>query len=69
VSAVANDQYASLKLAEKLKKRLLTESQKILKPKYNISGVPVVTFILPGRENLPHAPLSYATATNTLNID
>ena len=69
MSAAANDQYASLKLAKKRRKRLLTESQKILKPKYKINGVPVVTFVLPGSENLPHAPLSYATATNTLNID
>jgi len=71
MSVVANDQYASLKLAEKRKKRQLTESQKILKPKYKRSEEPVVTFSLPRRENLPHTPptLSYATATNTLNID
>ena len=71
MSVVANDQYASLTAAEKRKKQQLSESHKILKPKYKTSGELVVTFSLLRRRNLPHTPpiLSYATATNNLNID
>jgi len=71
MSVVANDQYASLKPAEKHKKQQLSESHKILKPKYKTSGELVVTFSLLRRRNLPHTPptLSYATAKNTLNLD
>jgi len=70
MSVVANDQYASLKPVEKHKIQQLSESHKILKPKYKTSGELVVTFSLL-RRNLTHTPpnLSYATAKNTLNID
>jgi len=50
MSVVANDQYASLQLAEKRKKRQPTESQKILKVKYKISGSRLLCLACQGGE-------------------
>jgi len=64
MNIIANDRYAFLKLAEKHKKLQLTESQKILKPKYKLSGGPVATFSFPERGNLSHTPCQLCHCNN-----
>jgi len=67
VSAVANDQYTSLKLAKKRKKNNLLKTKIILKPKYKPSGGSFFTFNpCQRRETCPSPPVSYTPATNTL---
>jgi len=47
------------------------KTKRILKLKYRpkLNGDPVFAFSLPGGKFAPLPPVSYVTATNTLNID
>jgi len=47
----------------------LLKTKRISKLKYEQYGDPVITFSLPGGQFSLLPPISYATATNTLNID
>jgi len=47
----------------------LLKTNRILKLKYKLNGDPGFVFSLPGGQFASLPPVSYATATNTLNID